>query len=122
MGLKEILKQEFSNPKDITLERYRATKFAFIISVFLFFINFYFVWANFYSGIFTNTLGISYLLLLLSIVFYVYFLIKKMLLEKIPKFLFIIIFILLFVLSIFLSLPIIIKWWLVWILELFWIL
>ena len=111
MWLKEMLKETFSNKKDITLERYKAAKFAFIVSSFLFFINFYLVWANFYLDIFSNTLGILYIILILSLVFYIYFFIKKILVWKIPWFIFIIFFIILLVIFWLAILPITLENW-----------
>jgi len=110
MWLKEMLKRTFSDENKIILERYRWAKLAFIISSFLFFINFYFVWANFYLDFFWKTLGVIYIILLLSLVFYVYFFIKKLLIWKIPKFVFIIILIFLLLIFGFLVLPIIVEW------------
>ena len=115
MWLKETLNKKFSNPENITLERYRASKFAFIMSSFLFFLNFYFVWAGFYSDIFSNTLGIMYIVLLLSMVFFVYFYTKKIYLSKLPKAFFVLLIVFLLLLIIFLALPIVVKWWILWI-------
>lgn len=110
MSLKEILKQSFSDPKEITLERYKWAKFAFIITAFFFFLNFYFVGARFYSDIFTNTLGISYILLLISILYFIYFLVKLSFIDKPNKILNLVIFILLFWWFIVLLLPVVFKW------------
>lgn len=117
MSLKEMLKQDFSTPKTITLERYKSAKFMLIITSFLFFINFYLVWAKFYINIFNNTLGVIYILLLLSFVFYIYFFIKNMLIEKINNLYFIIILIILFMTFSFFVLPVIVNGWLFWLLE-----
>lgn len=118
MELKEMLKENFNNTKEITKERYKASKVAFLTTAFLFFLNFYFVWAKFYSDFFDNTLWISYILLLLSMFFYIYFLIKNKFVEKFPEHLFKIIFIVLLVFFIILLLPAVFKWWLFWILWL----
>ncbi len=113
MWLKEMLKKDFSKPKSITLERYKASKFMFIIISFLFFLNFYFVWADFYSNIFIPSLGVMYILLLFSLVFFVYFLIKKLLVEKIKNYYFVIIFILLFLILLSFSSIIVFNEWLI---------
>ncbi len=118
MSLKEILKQSFDEPKEISLQRYKAAKFIFVLTSFLFFVNFYFVGVNFYVDIFSKTLGISYILLLLSLVFYIYFLIKHIFIEKIPKYLFVLIPVLFFASFIILLLPVIFRWWFFWIFEL----
>lgn len=113
MWLKEMLKKDFSKPKTIVLERYKASKFMFIIISFLFFLNFYFVWAGFYPHIFVPSLGIMYILLLFSFVFYIYFLIKNILVEKIKNYYFVIIFTLLFLILLSLSSIIVFNEWLV---------
>lgn len=118
MWLKEMIKKTFSDEKKITIERYRGAKFAFILSSFVFFMNFYFVWANFYLDFFSHTLGVSYIILLLSLAFYMYFWIKKLLIWKIPNYFFIIILIILLLIFGFFILPIIIEWWLNWVLGL----
>lgn len=119
MWLKEMLKEDFSKPKTITLERYKAAKFMLIISSFLFFLNFYFVWAQFYLNIFSNTLGVAYTILLLSFVYYVHFFIKNMLIEKVKRYYFIIILVILFLIfTVFVS-PLIFDEWVKWFLGLF---
>ncbi|MFK7780421.1 MAG: hypothetical protein QM490_04800 [Candidatus Gracilibacteria bacterium] len=107
MGLKEMLKKDFTKQKTITLERYKASKFMLVISSFVFFLNFYFVGARFYLNIFTSTLGITYIILLLSFVYYVYFFIKNMYIEKIKNYYFILIFIVLFIMFLIFAFPLI---------------
>ncbi|MDP2090297.1 MAG: hypothetical protein Q8K30_01750 [Candidatus Gracilibacteria bacterium] len=109
MTLKEMLNQNFSDPNLITLERYKSAKFAFIIFTFLFFVNFYFVGANFFVDIFSITFGVSYILMLLSLIFYIYFFIKKMLINKPNQLIFIITVLLLTILFVFMLLPMIFK-------------
>lgn len=117
MWLKEMLNKEFNNEKTIIFERYKASKFVLVVSSFLFFLNFYFVWANFYSDIFKNTLNFIFIILIISLIFYFYFFIKNLLFWKIPQYVFIIIFIFLLILFLFLLLPIIVEWWLIWIIN-----
>ena len=95
MWLKEAIKKTFSDEKTLLIERYRAAKSAFIIISFLFFVNFYFVWAKFHLDFFSWTLPIMYIILLLSLVFFVYFFLKKTLIWKIPNHLFIVLLIVL---------------------------
>jgi len=109
MTLKEMIKQKFSNPKDIVLERYKASKFIFVITAFYFFLSLYFVWANFYSKIFSYSLWISYVVLLISTFIYTYFSVKMLFIEHSNKYLNILLFILLFILFVILLLPIILK-------------
>ena len=104
-----MLKRKFTKEKDITSERYKAAKFMFIFSIFVFFLNFYLVGKQFYLGFFGKTLSITYIILILSFVFYFFFFIKKMLFEKIPNYFYLILIILLGLFFIFLILPIIIK-------------
>ncbi len=117
MGLKEILKKITSEEKNITVERYKAAKFVFIVTSFLFFINLYFVWASFYDEFLTDTLSIMYILLLLSVLFFIYFFLKKNLFWKMPEYFFYIVFALLFIIFIFLLLLVIFPGWFNWIIE-----
>lgn len=117
MWLKEMIKKTFSDDSKITIERYKAAKFVFILSSFLFFMNFYLVWANFYLEIFGKTLGIIYIILLLSLVFYIYLFIKKLLIWKVPKYILIIILLFLFIIFLFVLLPVLLEWWLNTVIE-----
>lgn len=98
MSLKNKFKSTFASKKDISQERFKAAKFSFIMIAFLFFLNFYFVWAGFYSYFFSKTLWMVYILLLLSILFFFYFLAKMYLIDTKYKF---VIYIVLFFLIIF---------------------
>ena len=118
MWLKEKLKQKFSNDKEISIERCKASKFIFIISSILFFQNFYFVWANFYLDIFSKTLWYMYVILVLSLISYIYFFIKKSLVSKVPNYIFIVFIILFILLFLLLLLPITLDWGLNWLLDL----
>lgn len=115
MTLKEMINQNFSDPKQITLERYKSAKFAFIISTFLFFVNFYLVWANFYKDLFSASLGITYIIMLLSLVFYIYFFMKNMFFEKTKSTVFLLILVLLFLIFVILLLPVVFKWGIIWV-------
>ena len=118
MWFKEVLKKTFKDDKKIVFERYKAAKFVFIISSFLFFLNFYFVGARFYIGIFNYTLAFMYVVLLLSIMFYIYYYIKKMLIDKLPAFVFILLLFILFAGFLFLVLPAAIEDGVEWVLKL----
>ena len=112
MSFKEAIKKTFSDEKSLVIERYRAAKFAFIMASFIFFVNFYFVWAKFYLDIFSWTLPIMYIILLLSLVFFVYFFLKKLLIWKIPRHLFIVLLIILLGIFSLFVLPSVVKGWL----------
>lgn len=118
MTLKEMLNQNFSDPKQITLERYKSAKFAFIITAFLFFVNFYFVWASFYINIFSSTLWIIYVVMLLALIFYVYFFFKNLLIDKPSPILLTSIIIFCSIIFVLLLLPILFEWGLFWIFDL----
>jgi len=123
MWLKENINKVFNNEKNITIERYKSSKLIFVLFIFLFFLNFSFIWAKFNLGIFTNelfsiTLWYIYILLVISMMFYFYFFMKNVFLDKFPKYVFIIIFVLLFLLAILLLLPIILNGWVNWIIDL----
>jgi|SaaInlStandDraft_3_1057020.scaffolds.fasta_scaffold123815_1 predicted neutral ceramidase superfamily lipid hydrolase len=111
MWLKEILKKNFSEDKKISLERSKAAKFVFIISALVFFMTFYFVWANFYTEITSKILSISYIVLVISLVLFAYLFIRKSLSWKVPSVVFFLIFILLWAVLAFLLLPVIVDGW-----------
>ena len=115
--LKDTLKKNFSNWEKITSERYIASKFAFIISSFLFFLNFYLVWANFNLDFFGKTLWILYIILLISIIFFVYFYLKKVFFWKLSKTISILLLIFLFLIFWFLAFPILFDWWINWLIK-----
>ncbi len=119
MKLKKKIKEVFWSNKDITIERYNSSRTVFVFVAFLFFLNFYLVWAGFYSDILIIPLWYLYVLLISSFIFYFYFLFKKLLINNEKTYFNIIIFIILLSLFSVLLLPIILKWWLNWILELF---
>lgn len=110
MWLKEFVNEIFSDEKSLLLERYKAAKFSFIAASFLFFINFYLVWARFSLEIFSSTLPIIYIILLLSMVLYAYYFIKKSLFWKISSHFFIIIFIIILLFFTLLLFPSVIRW------------
>ncbi len=118
MGLKEIIKEIFWDEKKITFERYIAAKKMLIIISFLFFLNFYFVWAWFYLNIFNDTLGFLYFSLLFSFLFYFYFFIKKAIINNTKTYFNVIIFIILFFIFIWFCLPVVLEWWIRWVIEL----
>ena len=117
MEIKEIIKNTFSDNEKITLERYKSAKKVLILTSFLFFLNFYFVGAWFYLDFFARSLGYIYILMLFSFLFFTYFGIKKMIINSTKIYFNVIIFIILFSILILLSLPLIIKWWLVWVID-----
>jgi len=118
MGLKEIIKEIFWDEKKITSERYIAAKKMLIIISFLFFLNFYFVWAWLYLNIFNETLGFLYFSLLFSFLFYFYFFIKKAIINNTKTYFNVIIFIILFFIFIWFCLPVVLDWWIRWVIEL----
>ena len=66
MDYKKVIKDDFLNDELILELRYKYSKRAFILFCFLFFCNFFFVWAKFIDIIFTNTLTYSYFVFLIS--------------------------------------------------------
>ncbi len=77
MDYKKVIKDDFLNDELILELRYKYSKRAFILFCFLFFCNFFFVWAKFIDIIFTNTLTYSYFVFLISFLFFLYFYFKK---------------------------------------------
>lgn len=117
MWLKEMLKQDFWDPKKIIYERYKSAKFVFIISSFLFFVNFYLVWAKFYLNIFNTTLWVAYIMLILSFMFYIYYSLKNLFIEKIKAQYFLILIVILVLLFMILTMPLVVQWGLMWLVE-----
>ncbi|MCP4522742.1 MAG: hypothetical protein GY828_00825 [Candidatus Gracilibacteria bacterium] len=60
MSWKEVLKKEISKPEKIRFLRYKASKIIFIGGAFTFFVNFFFVGANFYPDFFHAALPYTY--------------------------------------------------------------
>lgn len=73
MDYKKVIKDDFSNDELILELRYKYSKRAFIIMCFLFFCNFFFVWARFFDWFFTQTLSIFYYMFLVSFLFFLFF-------------------------------------------------
>jgi len=113
MWFKETIKKSFWDEKIITIERYKAVKIMFIFVGFLFFLNFFFVWAGFHPEIFLKTLPILYITFLFIFCFYTFFYIKRALLKNFSLiFKIFISFLLTIVFLIFLS-PLLYEWWLI---------
>jgi len=108
-----MLKQRFLDDQNIVLERYKAAKFLFILSSLLFFLNYIFLWSGYMEELFRATFSFSYFMLILWMIYYIYFFIKKALFNKVPKYIFFILFVLIFVFFLFFSLPLVIKWWII---------
>ena len=119
MELKKNIKKVFWSNKEITIERYNASKTVFVFVAFLFFLDFYLVWAWFYYDLLIILLWYLYILLISSFIFYFYFLFKKLLINNEKTYFNVIIFIILLCIFGILLLPITLKWWLNWVLELF---
>ena len=118
MWVKEFIKDHFNNKKSLIDKRYTSSKFMFILFSLLFFINFYLIWGKFYLEILELTIWYSYILLILSFLLYIYYFIKKMLLTKVPNYIFYIVIFILVILFLLLLLPIIFNGWINWLLEL----
>lgn len=82
MWLKDIIIKTFKTEKEIVTQRYRAASFFFVLSSFLFFLNYLLVWARFYYDFFIQTLSFTYIVLLIWILFYIYYFIRIRLIWK----------------------------------------
>ncbi|MDD3646288.1 MAG: hypothetical protein PHH06_02660 [Candidatus Gracilibacteria bacterium] len=73
MSFKETLKTSFNDTEKMTSNRFKASSIMFISVTLLFFLNYFFVGANFYYEYFIKTLPYIYILFLLSFLMYFYF-------------------------------------------------
>ncbi len=76
MSFKNFLKKSFEDKKQLSIARYKSAKFAFIMMTLIFFLNYFFVWAQFYYDFFIVTLPYTYILYLLSFLYYVFYFFK----------------------------------------------
>lgn len=91
MWLSASVKKKFSNDKTLMIERLSASKFSFIMSSLLFFVNYFLVSAQFgYKDFLIYILPYTYIVFLLSFIFYTYYLIKTKLYWKINTVVFLI--------------------------------
>ena len=104
-----LIKNNFSSEKQILSKRFLSSKVIFFITSFLFFLNFFLMWARVYGDIFFTILSINYIIVLVSMFFYIYFFLKCNYLNKFNIYIIYIIFFILFLLFFILFLPIILK-------------
>ena len=120
MGLfKEVLTSKFKEEESIILHRYKSAKFIFILLTLLFSLNFFFVWASFYYNFFIKTLHFSYILLLISFFYYLYYLWKIRLFGKVKNYVFYIIWGIYFIFFLILLLPMMFDWGIFYLKDLF---
>jgi len=111
MWFKEILKKDFFDSENKLILRYKSAKIILVMSILLFFISFFFVWAWYYREFFSNYLSITYVLVIISIEIYLYLYFKKTFTSKLNGFLFILFFIFLVISFIILISLFIVDWW-----------
>jgi len=63
-------------------QKFKAARFLFVLGVFVFFLNFFFVGGNFFYDFFLKTMSFSYIMLLFTFLNYMYYLIKINFIEK----------------------------------------
>ena len=85
MTWKEVIKKEMSKKEKMVFYRYRASKILFILGSFLFFINFFFVGANFYPEIFQVSLPGTYVFFCFTLFFLIFYFCKQKFLSKSTK-------------------------------------
>ena len=107
MWIKESIKNKFSDKEIINLVRFKAVRIIFVFAVFLFFINFYLVGANYYFDFLIIFLPFTYYFLLNTLLFYILFLIKVNIKNKLTLFILIILLIIFYIL---LLLPFSFEW------------
>ncbi len=76
-NFKKFLKDYFSDKQKILSVRYKSSKLLFILMTFIFFLDYFFVWAQFYYNFFIRILPYTYLLYLVSFLFYIFFFFKS---------------------------------------------
>ena len=74
MWLRDFSNKAFQDSENIILIRYKSAKIILILSVLIFFLNFYFVGANFYFDVLVQFLPFTYIFLLLSFLYYFFLL------------------------------------------------
>ncbi len=110
MVLLEKIKKVSASNKDLLTIRLKSSKMIFLISALLFFINYFFLIANFYSEIFEKTFIYTYTLFVVSFFIVLYFLAKKMFFWK-NKIVFFILLLIIILALIGTLLPFTIKLW-----------
>lgn len=111
MWFKEILKKDFFESQNKLILRYKSSKAILIIFVLLFFTSLFFIGAWFYSDFLMNYISVFYVLLVISIVFYIFLYFKKTFDQKLSWILLYIFTFLLFIMFVLLLLPVIVTWW-----------
>ncbi len=104
------VKKVFSNNEEIFTLRYNSSKIVFILSSFIFFLNYFFIANSFYYDLLIKIFPITSIVFLLSLYLYSCFLIEKYF-KKIPKIIKILVFVLLFFISLILAVPFILPKW-----------
>lgn len=66
-----------SEVSQLYISRYEASRVVFIFSTFVFFLNYFLVWAHFYDVLFVKTLPFSYVIFLTGWMMYLYFFLGK---------------------------------------------
>lgn len=77
MDYKKELKKSFQNGPLLLQHRYLASRNVFMYMSFLFFLNYFFVWAKFFDTLFINTLPYMYVWFLLTFMGFIYFFLWK---------------------------------------------
>lgn len=114
MWFKEVLKKDFFESENKIILRYKAAKIILVISILLFFISFFFVWAWYYREFFSNYLSITYVLFVTSIEIYLYFYFRKSFVSRLNAFLIMLLLIILGISFVIFLSPVIVEWWFMW--------
>lgn len=114
MWFKEVLKKDFFDSENKLILRYKSAKIILVISILLFFISFFFVWAWYYRDFFSNYLSLTYVLVVISIEIYLYFYFRKSFVSRLNAFLIMILLIILGISFVLFLSPVIVEWWFMW--------
>lgn len=114
MWFKEVLKKDFFESENKLILRYKSAKIILVVSILLFFISFFFVWAWYYREFFSNYLSITYVLVVISIEIYLYFYFRKTFTSRLNVFLIMLLLIILGISFVIFISPVIVEWWFMW--------
>lgn len=112
MWVKENIKKSFNNKNKLIIEKYKATKFLFIISGFLFFLDLFLLWAWFYNDLLIRFFPFLYITFSFLFCLYLYFYFNSTLNKNLNLILEICLWIVLFLIFIVLNNLFFVKDWL----------
>jgi len=114
MSIKENIKVHFLDKDKIREERLMSSRILFMFSAFIFFLNLFLVWANYYEKILSQFLSYTFSFFILILYIYICLMIKHFFKDRIYNLLYFIICFIIFLLFIIALFPFIIDWGIKW--------